>query len=190
MTAHEPSWKLTYDDLELLPDDGRRHEIIDGDHYATPSPMLRHQTVAGRLYFKLMVFLESHALGQVFIAPCDVVLSPIDVVVPDLLFVCRARESILTRANVQGAPDLVLEVLSTSTRRTDELIKRKLYERFGVLEYWVADPVVDRIRIYRREGDAFGRALELSAETGDVLTTPLLPGLSIPLGEIFPPSPA
>ena len=187
MATLNPALKLTYDDLELLPDDGKRHEIIDGDHYVTPSPMLRHQDVAGRLYSKILTFLNDHPLGWVYIAPTDVVLTPTDVVVPDLLFVSRERQSILTPKNLQGAPDLVLEVLSNSTRRTDEMVKRKLYERFGVAEYWVADPVVDRIRIYR-QADAFARAVELSAEAGDSLTTPLLPGLSIPLTEIFTPS--
>jgi Uma2 family endonuclease len=188
MATQDPALELTYDDLELWPDDGKRHEIIDGDHYVTPSQMLRHQDVAGRLYFHVAAFLDDHPLGRVYIAPTDVVLSPKNVVVPDLLFVTRERQPILTPKNLQGAPDLVLEVVSDSTRRTDEVVKRKLYERFGVAEYWVADPVVDRLRIYRREGGIFARAVELSAEAGDSLTTPLLPGLSIPLTEIFPPS--
>jgi Uma2 family endonuclease len=188
MATIDARLKLTYDDLELLPYDGKRHEIIDGDHFGTPSPRLRHQDIAGQLYFHMKTFLRHHPLGRVYTAPTDVVLSAIDVVVPDLLFVSRERQSILTAKNVQGAPDLVLEVLSNSSRRIDETIKRKLYERFGVLEYWVADPVVDRLRIYRREGDVFARAVELSVESGDSLTTPLLPGLSIPLSEIFPAS--
>jgi Uma2 family endonuclease len=187
MATRDPALELTYDDLVLWPDDGKRHEIIDGDHYATPSPMLRHQDVAGRLYSKILTFLHDHPLGRVYIAPTDVVLSPKNVVVPDLLFVTRERQPVLTPKNLQGAPDLVLEVLSDSTRRTDEVVKRKLYERFGVVEYWVADPVVDRLRIYRSEGGIFVWAVELSAKAGDSLTTPLLPGLSIPLTEIFPP---
>lgn len=190
MATRDPALELTYDDLALWPDDGKRHEIIDGDHYVTPSPMLRHQDVAGRLYSKILTFLHDHPLGWVYIAPTDVVLSPKNVLVPDLLFVTRERQPVLTPKNLQGPPDLVLEVLSDSTRRTDEVIKRKLYERFGVVEYWVADPVVDRLRIYRSEGGLFARAVELSVEAGDSLTTPLLPGLSIPLTEIFPPFPS
>lgn len=187
MATRDPALKLNYDDLVLWPDDGKRHELIDGDHYVTPSPMLRHQDVAGRLYFHITAFLRDHPLGWVYIAPTDVVLSPRNVVVPDLLFVTRERQPVLTPKNLQGAPDLVLEVLSDSTRRTDEVVKRKLYEGFGVVEYWVADPEVDRLRIYRSEGGTFAQAAELSAEAGDSLTTPLLPGLSIPLTEIFPP---
>jgi Uma2 family endonuclease len=189
MATRDPAPKFTYDDLVLWPDDGKRHELIDGDHYVTPSPMLRHQDVAGQLYFHITAFLRDHPLGRVYIAPTDVVLSPKNVVVPDLLFVTRERQLILTPKNLQGAPDLVLEVLSDSTRRTDEMVKRKLYERFGVVEYWVADPVVDRFRIYRSEDGTFARPVELSAEAGDSLTTPLLPGLSIPLTEIFPSFP-
>ncbi|HEV3454943.1 MAG TPA: Uma2 family endonuclease [Thermoanaerobaculia bacterium] len=187
MASIDARLKLTYDDLELLPNDGKRHEIIDGEHFVTPSQTPRHQDVAGRIYFHISVYLRQHPLGWVYLAPVDVVLSPIDVVVPDLLFISNERRSILTAENVQGAPDLVIEVLSDGTRRTDEVLKRKLYERFGVVEYWVADPEVDRSRIYRSEDDIFGRAVELSAEAGDSLTTPLLPGLAVPLAEIFPP---
>jgi len=188
MSSIDARFKLTYDDLELLPYDGKRHEIIDGEHVVTPSPMVRHQDVVGNVHFHIKAFLREHPIGKVFMAPTDVVLSPIDIVVPDLLFISSERRSILTAKNLQGAPDLVLEVLSDSTRRIDEVIKRKLYERFGVVEYWVADPAVDRLRIYRRDGDVFARAVELSAEAGDSLTTRLLPGLAVPLAEIFPPS--
>jgi Uma2 family endonuclease len=86
---------------------------------------------------------------------------------------------------VTGAPDLVVEIASPGTRRRDETIKRRLYERSNVLEYWVVDPDIDVIRIYRRAGDRFERAVELSREADDVLTTALLPGLDIPLSRVF-----
>ena len=92
---------------------------------------------------------------------------------------------VLTPANVQGAPDLVIEIGSPGTRKRDETIKRRLYERSGVSEYWVVDPELDLIRVYRREGEGFGRAIELSREAGDVLATPLLAGLDLPLTRIF-----
>ena len=91
----------------------------------------------------------------------------------------------LTPLNVKGAPDLVIEIGSPSTRQRDETIKRHLYERAGVSEYWVVDPDIDVIRVYRRGGDVFGRPIELSREAGDVLTTALLPGLELPLARIF-----
>jgi Uma2 family endonuclease len=86
---------------------------------------------------------------------------------------------------VQGAPDLVIEIGSPSTRQRDETIKRHLYERSGVSEYWVVDPDIDVVRVYRRTSERFDRAIELSREAGEVLTTPLLAGLELPLARIF-----
>jgi Uma2 family endonuclease len=79
----------------------------------------------------------------------------------------------------------VIEIGSPGTRKRDETVKRRLYERTGVSEYWVVDPEIDTIRVYRREADGFARVVERSAEAGDVLTTPLLPGLEIPLSRVF-----
>jgi Uma2 family endonuclease len=122
----------------------------------------------------------------VFFAPVDVVLSRFDVVEPDLLYMSKERKAqIANDANVQGPPELVVEVGSPSTRRRDETLKRALYERAGVSEYWVVDPELDVVRVYRRDGERFARPIELSLEAGDVLTTPLLPGLELPLSEIF-----
>jgi Uma2 family endonuclease len=182
--------RFTYEDFLLFPDDGKRHEIIDGEHYATPSPNTRHQVLVGRLFLALGNFLQANsALGRVFLAPLDVIFSRYDVVEPDVLFVAADQTGILTQANVQGAPALVIEVLSDSTRTRDEQVKRRLFARGGVREYWLVDPDLDRVRIYRRAADArFARATELSAEEGGVLTTPLLPGLRLPLAELFLPT--
>jgi Uma2 family endonuclease len=118
----------------------------------------------------------------VFAAPFDVLFSDLDVVEPDLLYISRERAGVLTDKHVRGAPDLVVEILSPGTRKTDETIKRKLYERSDVLEYWVADPELDTIKIYRRSGDRFA---ELSVEHNDTLTTPLLPAFSATLTDVF-----
>ena len=180
------SVKFTYEDFLLFPDDGKRHEIIDGEHYVTPSPNLKHQAASGNLFGLLWTHLRRHPIGRIFAAPFDVVFSDLDVVEPDLLYVSRDRFEVLTRQHVRGAPDLVIEILSPGTRRTDEMTKRKLYERFGVLEYWVVDPELDTIKVYRRgEQNTFVRVEELTLEHEGVLTTPLLPGWSAPLGEIF-----
>ena len=179
------STKLTYADFVLLPDDGKRHEIIDGEHYVTPSPNTKHQVVVGNLYLSLGNYLREHPIGFVFLAPFDVVFSNFDVVEPDLLYIARERMDVLTKANVRGAPDLVIEILSPGTRRKDTLIKRKLYERFRVREYWIVDPERDVVKIYRRTADMFGPAAELSAKKNEALTTPLLPGWSTPLREVF-----
>jgi Uma2 family endonuclease len=178
--------KLTYDDFLHFPDDGKRHELIDGEHYVTPSPNTRHQQVSGNLHFLMRAYLEAHPGGRVFYAPFDVVFSRYDVVEPDLLYVSDERAEVLTDANVQGAPDIVIEIGSPGTRKRDETIKRRLYERGGVREYWVVDPVLDVVRVYRRGEHGFDRPRELSREAGDVLTTPLLPGLGMPLAQVFP----
>jgi Uma2 family endonuclease len=181
-----PGVKLTYDDFVLFPDDGQRHELIDGEHYVTPSPVPRHQRISGNLYWLLRSYLEEHPIGEVFYAPLDVVFSHFDVVEPDVLYISRKRaQEVLTAKHVKGTPDLVVEIGSPGTRTRDETIKRRLYERSSVPEYWVVDPELDVIRIYRRRGDRFQRPLELSLEAGDVLTTPLFPGLAMPLAQVF-----
>ena len=182
-----PRVKLTYDDFLLFPDDGKRHELIDGEHYMTPSPNTTHQRIVGNLHWLIRSHLEIHPAGEVFVAPFDVVFTNFDIVEPDLLYVSRSRAGdILTPMHVKGAPDLVVEVASKKTRRRDEMIKRRLYERSNVTEYWVVDPEINVIRVYRRTGDRFDRAIELSLESADVLTTPLLPGLEMPLHRVFP----
>ena len=186
MKPASPGLKLTYDDFVLFPDDGKRHELIDGEHYVTPSPNLKHQKVAGNLHLLIGVWLEDHPIGQIFFAPFDVVFSRFDVVEPDLLYVSEARAAeVLTSANVKGAPDLVIEIGSPGTRKRDETIKRHLYERSGVSEYWVVDPELDFVPVYRRDAEGFGRPIEMSVDAGDILTTPLLPGLALPLARVF-----
>ena len=181
-----PGLKLTYDDFVLFPDDGKRHELIDGEHYVTPSPNTRHQTIVGTLYFLIRAHLEKRPIGRVFVAPFDVVFSRFDVVEPDILYLSNERAAeVITPQHVRGAPELVIEIGSPGTRKRDETIKRHLYERSGVSEYWVVDPDLDLIRVYRREGEGFGRAIELSREADDLLTTPLLPGLDLSLTRIF-----
>jgi Uma2 family endonuclease len=177
--------KLTWDDYVLFPEDGMRHELIDGEHYVTPAPFLRHQEIVGRLHLAIGTYLMTHPIGRVFVAPLDVILSKFDVVEPDLLYVSNERAPELLKDWVRGAPDLVIEVGSESTRKRDETIKRALYERAGVIEYWIVDPEIDVVRIYRRVDDRFRRPAELSRRAGDVLTTELLSGLEIALDAIF-----
>jgi Uma2 family endonuclease len=180
------SLKLTYDDFVQFPDDGKRHELIDGAHYVTPSPNTRHQQISGDLFALIWTYLETHAIGRVFSAPFDVVFSQFDVVEPDILYLSNERAAeIITPQHVRGAPDLIIEIASRGTRKRDETIKRHLYERAGVLEYWIIDPETNVVRVYGRGPDGFDRAIELSREAGDVLTTTVLPGLELPLSRIF-----
>jgi Uma2 family endonuclease len=183
---NHPGVKLTYDDFLLFPDDGMRHELIDGEHYVTPSPNTKHQRVSGNLYWLIRQYLEAHPIGEMFFAPFDVVLSRFDVVEPDLLYMSRKRAAqVLTAKNTQGAPELVIEIASSGTRKRDETVKRRLYERMEVSEYWVVDPDGDTIRVYRLDGKRYAQPLDFSLEAGDVLTTSLLPGIELPLTGVF-----
>ena len=178
--------KLSYEDYALIPDDGRRHEILDGEHVMSPAPKTKHQRIVSRLDRSLGSFVEEHGLGEVFVAPFDVLLSDYDVVQPDVCFVSDERRLIVNEDNCKGAPDLVVEVLSSSTRRRDLVEKRKRYERFGVREYWVVDPEIDAVQVFRRDGGgAYVRAAELSAEADDVLTSPLAPDWRLALRRLF-----
>jgi len=184
MRPASPAVKLTYDDFVRFPDDGQRHELIEGEHVVTPSPNARHQRIAGTLHALIWHYLEGHPIGEVFIAPFDVVLSEFSVVEPDVLYLSNERAAAaLTEAHVRGVPELVIEVMSKSTRRRDETVKRALYERMGVTEYWVVDPRARAVRIYRNEGSRFGTPTRL--EPPALLRTPLLPGLGISLERVF-----
>ncbi len=189
MLAHSiPNRRLTYDDFRLFPEgDGLRHEIIDGDHYVTAAPNLRHQELVGRLHLTIGVFVEDRPeRGRVFLSPFDVVFSFHDIVEPDLVFVAPDQFDILTDKNIQGTPALVAEILSPSTRQRDREIKRRLYDRSGVREYWLVDPEQDTVTIHRRATDgSFPQSARLAAKQLDTLETPLLPGWSLGLARLF-----
>lgn len=184
MAVQDRIRKLTYDDYARIPDDGQRHEIIDGEHYAVPAPFTPHQRISRRLILRVGEAVERLGLGEFLHAPHDVVFSKYDVVQPDLLFVSKERAGIVTEKNTQGAPDLIIEILSEGTRRL-EGVKLDLYDRYGVQEYWTFDTDRKISRVYRRTLQGLRLVAELSAESKDVLTTPLLPGIEIPLAEIF-----
>ena len=183
-TSHDT--RLTYEDFLLFPDDGLRHEIIDGEHYVTPSPNLRHQDLVLRLAVSISNHLEDRPdRGRVFVAPFDVVFSFHDIVEPDVIFVAPDQLDILTDKNIQGTPAMVIEILSPSTRKRDRQIKQKLYERAGVREYWMVDPDLNVVTIYQRAADgSFPLRASLSAKE-DTLDTPLLPEWSLALSRLF-----
>ena len=188
-TAARSDVRLTFDDFLLFPEDGKRHELIDGVHYVTAAPTVGHQELLGRLHLAIGNFLVGRRqLGRVFLSPLDVVLSYYDVVEPDLLFVAGDQQDILTEANVQGPPALVVEILSPSTRRRDEGIKRELFEAKGIREYWIVDPKGLRVTVYRRGDEGqFPRLMELVAGQALNLETPLLPGFALSLDDLFAP---
>jgi Uma2 family endonuclease len=181
--------KLTYEDFLRFPDDGLRHEIIDGAHYVTPSPATVHQRLLGRLYGAIFVYLQSHPVAEAFLAPFDIVLSRHDVVEPDLVIVLREQADIVGEQNATGAPAVVVEVLSPGTRRRDEGIKLELYERAGVREYWVIDPARRTVVVHRRGPSTDGLIAMPTVNAEGSLASPLLPGFSLPLRDLFAPPP-
>ena len=185
MTVPEPNF-WTYEHYALLPEDGKRHEIIHGEHFVTPAPKTTHQRLLARLLVQLNEAAEALGAGEVLCAPCDVVFSNRNVVQPDLLYISGERSSIVTEANIQGAPDLLVEILSASTRKKDEVIKRDLYASFDVSEYWIVDLELETIKVYRdpRDGKYVSREL-LECEASHSITTERLPDLDLALVELF-----
>jgi Uma2 family endonuclease len=176
--------KLSVDEYMELPNDGKRYQILDGDLDVTPAPVPRHQ----RLLLALLVLLqplEAKGLFRVYPSPIDVVLDRHNVVQPDIVLIREARASIVLEKNIQGAPDLLIEILSPSTRRTDCITKKALYARFAVSHYWIVDPDLDRIEFYALDGEAF--TLVETATKPDVVHPRELEGLEIPLAQVFRP---
>lgn len=185
MTVETSPRKLTYEDYLGFPEDGRRHEVLDGDHFVTPSPNTRHQKICSNLHRLLSGFVHERGLGWVLPAPCDVVLSDVDVAIPDLLYLSTCHGERLTKSCIQGPPDLVVEILSESTRRRDEITKKHLYERHGVAEYWIVDPELETLKVYWLSAGRYERIAELSAEAADRLETEVLPGFDTSVAAIF-----
>ncbi len=135
-----PKTKLGYAEYVCYPDDGNRHEIIDGDHYMNPAPTTYHQLVAGRIYAQLFNSVQPDNLATVFFAPTDIQLTEHDIVQPDICLILAEHEQMITPAKVKGSPDLIVEILSPGTRENDLILKKELYQKAGVTEYWIVDP--------------------------------------------------
>jgi Uma2 family endonuclease len=176
------SLRFTYEDYVRL-DDDRRYEVIDGELFVTPAPTPYHQIVGKRLGFLLDAHVQAGRLGEVFLAPCDLVLSEFDVLQPDIFFVAEERRAIIGERYISEAPDLVVEVLSHSTADRDRVTKAARYGKFGVKEMWIADPVTKTIEVLVNRETGLRRQALYRAD--DVLVSPLLPGLEIPLARIF-----
>jgi len=182
MVTQKPKAKLTYADYAKTPDD-ERWELIDGELFMAPSPKEAHQRNQIRLSSRMFFFAEENDLGTVYYAPLDVVLSDTDVVQPDLLFVSKERGHIITEDNVQGAPDLVVEIRSESTARRDWTVKRELYARHGVREYWLIDPEAATVAVLLLEdGELKVKGLY---GTGDTVISAAMDGFSVALDDVF-----
>lgn len=172
----------TYADLQCFPDDNLRREIIDGELFVNPSPIVRHQRVAGNLYDLLKAYAKATG-GEVYFAPLDVFFSDQNVVEPDLLFIRADHLDRIGEKRMDGPPDLVVEISSPSTRRLDQVRKRDLYERFGVVEYWFVDLDADRMEVYILENGRY--AAPLIMLPGDVVVPAGLPGLTVSVTEVL-----
>ena len=176
---------LTYDDLLRMPDDGLRRELIDGELFVSPSPSYDHQGVVSELVIALGLYAREHG-GSVRPAPMDVFFSERNVVEPDVLFLTAANLSRAEQPFIRGAPDVVVEVSSPSTRRLELVRKRELYQRFGVPEYWYVDLDADRIEIYRLSQDGRYGAPKFAVRGGSMTST-VMPGFELEVDQILGP---
>ena len=181
MVYTEAVVKLTYEDYANIPGD-ERYELIDGELILVSSPNEMHQRVSKRLLW-LFRDVEESGLGWVYDAPFDVILSDTDVVQPDLMFISKERAEIITPANVQGAPNLVVEVLSPSTAQRDWTQKRDLYAKYGVRELWLVAPDARLAWVMALTGGEY--AIAGVYKEGQTLSSPTLAGLTIDLGYVF-----
>ncbi len=179
-TAKRTGDRFTYSDYLKWPGD-ERWEIIDGEAFAmTPAPTLRHQKIAGNFFASFAAFFKGKSCVP-FYAPTDVILDDRNVVQPDILVICDKNK--MTDANVQGAPDLVVEILSPSTGLKDKREKKTLYERFGVREYLVVDPEHEMVERFVLSDGRFGRE-DVFGWT-EILPIAIFPELTLNLWEIF-----
>lgn len=182
MVQPKPWIKFTVKDYMSMPGD-KQYQLLDGEMILAPSPTDRHQAISLNLVMTLQTFVRDRSLGRVRFAPLDVVLSQHDVAQPDILFVSNNRSSIVTAANIQGAPDLVVEILSPGTAEHDRGYKQALYGRHGVREYWIVDPEAETIEVLGESGE--GLTLLATYRSGQTMNSPLLEGLTIDPQEIF-----
>lgn len=174
--------RWTYADLDRLPEseNGERYEIIDGELIVTPSAVPLHQLADYRLTRRLGDHVEGGRLGQIFFAPVDVRLGD-QTLIPDLLFISRARLDIVGPKAIEGAPDLVVEILSPSTRDRDLGVKKAVYARHGVREYWIVDPEARSVTVFALRGDRY----EPLPQEGGVARSEVLAGLAIDVAALF-----
>lgn len=175
MSAHiEPL--LTNKDLECLPHDGNRYELIAGELYVSTSPDLIHQRTLGKIYIAFSKYLEQSPIGEILLG-IGVIFSDYDGVIPDLVFLSNeCRDEVATGERIHGAPTLVIEILSPGSqyRKRDRQLKLKQYSKFGVEEYWIVDPREPAVEVYRREGEML--KLFTTFVSDETVLSPLLPG--------------
>jgi Uma2 family endonuclease len=174
---------LTVENYKLLPETGPRYQLIQGDLYVAPAPNRFHQEISRNLQFELHSYLKRNPIGKLFNAPFDVYLDEINVFQPDLLIVLNERLGILTEEGAEGAPELVVEILSPKTGRLDLVNKKLEYARAGVKELWIIDPEPRALTIHQLPSDGVEKIRRLGEE--DTIATDLLPGFNLALETIF-----
>jgi Uma2 family endonuclease len=175
---------LTYRDYEALPNDGRRYEIHEGELSVTPAPRTRHQVVSARLMIRLGAHVERLGTGLVVAAPLDVILSDTTIVQPDIVYVAADRTRAISERGIEGAPTLVVEILSPSTAQIDRQTKIQLYARHGVPWYWLVDPDARTVEVYGLAGGAYTLAARVTGD--EPFSAEPLPDLTIPLASLWP----
>jgi len=178
-----PDVPLTYREYCYLPDDGRRHELMEGDFYVNPAPSTTHQRVSRRLQFMLVEQLETPGIAEVFDAPVDVILSDTNVVQPDLAVVRMSREGAVTERGIEGPPDLIVEILSPGSAGQDEFLKKVLYAKMGVPEYWLVDPNHGRVTVLRAQDGVYKNIARF--DRASTLTSVEFPEIAVPLLKVF-----
>jgi len=175
--------KMTYAQYRLLPESRNQYELFDGELVITPSPNVGHQRIVGRLCAQLLTYVEAHSLGLLLVSPVDTIFDPYTVLQPDILFVSCERIPDTVKEHIEGAPDLTIEVLSSSTLEKDRRRKLAVYSQFGVRECWLVDPEAQTIELYAREGGLL--RLTRTFSSGEAFASPLFPGLDLPVAGIF-----
>jgi Uma2 family endonuclease len=174
---------LTVDDYRAMPETGPRYQLIEGELITAPTPNRYHQDISRNLTFLLLKYLERRPVGKLYHAPFDVVLTEYNVFQPDILFITKDRLAILTEAGAEGAPDLVIEILSPRTAVIDKDTKRKVYAREGVEELWIIDPQQKTIAVFRLQEDPAEPASVHGLR--DTFGSACLPGLKLRAKDIF-----
>ncbi|MBI1956514.1 MAG: Uma2 family endonuclease [Acidobacteria bacterium] len=182
-TMKPTTTKMTYDEYCLLPEDRNQYELFDGELVMTPSPSREHQKIVLRLARFLADHVERESLGEVYIAPLDTIFDQYTALQPDILFVSKERLAAVGRERIEGAPDLVVEVLSPSTFYKDLRRKMAVYSRFDVQEYWIADPETKAIELYCRGKE--GLELHHRFSSQETFQSQLLPGFQIEVSSLF-----
>ncbi len=176
--------RLTYDDLESIPQDreGDRHELINGELIVTPAPIPIHQIISTNIEYAILQHVWDSDLGMMLHAPIDIRLTPDNVLSPDVIFITRDREHIVGPKAVDAPPALVVEILSPGTRRRDLTVKRELYARFGVREYWIVDPKARSVTVLALSGDTY---MQIPSGEDGAIQSRVLPGLTLTLAAVF-----